>query len=58
MWNRALAECTPERWRSVVRHTEAVIDQWYARCGVINQVPDLIIHIGTDSTDSDDMDSD
>lgn len=60
MWQKSLDICTPERWASVVEHTEALIDAWFNREHIIENVPEFIIAVGNDSTtdNSDSTDSD
>ncbi|CAH1983599.1 unnamed protein product [Acanthoscelides obtectus] len=53
MWQKALENCTPDRWASVVTHTEGVIDAWYNRQRILDNVPEVIITINGDDSSSD-----
>ncbi|CAH0558599.1 unnamed protein product [Brassicogethes aeneus] len=55
MWGQALNPCTPERWCSVVRHTNKLIDDWFQKTRMVDDVPELVIHLGEDSSDEDDF---
>lgn len=52
MWENALKICTPDRWKSVVEHTEKIIDEWYQRQQILDDFPEFIINLDDDSSSS------
>ncbi|KAJ8953374.1 hypothetical protein NQ318_023491 [Aromia moschata] len=53
MWEKSLQNCTPEVWLGVVKHTEKVIEEWYNREHILDNIPQIIINVNDDESDLD-----
>ncbi|KAJ8941028.1 hypothetical protein NQ318_004185 [Aromia moschata] len=53
MWEKSLQKCTPEVWLGVVKHTEKVIEEWYNREHILDNIPQIIINVNDDESDLD-----
>lgn len=57
MWEKALETCTPEIWNATVRHTEKIIQEWYTRDRIIEDIPQIIIQVSNESDSDTDFSS-
>lgn len=52
MWKEALLTCTPNIWSNCVEHTDRVIEEWYQRDVLIEDVTEIRINLDESSSDS------
>lgn len=53
MWRKALEKCTPEIWHAKVVHTEKLIEDWYDREVIIEEVPQMFINVSDEESSED-----
>lgn len=52
MWERALGKCTAEVWFANVRHTNKIIEEWYTREHVVDNIPEIIINLDDNESET------
>ncbi|XP_050292797.1 uncharacterized protein LOC126733516 [Anthonomus grandis grandis] len=57
MWKKAVEKFTPEVCHAKVCHTDKLIQNWYGRKVIIEEMPEPIIHLTNDESDSNESSS-